>query len=454
MIAEESERGLVDVGSREEDAVDEPTDSLNSVERDALQHQYLQQHHQPQHQQQHQNDNNSNLDLGMHHRDLSHHPHHPLDNSSDPTNALFSHQQHLQPHPHDLNGNDSSADINHISGSVLLQQHLLNLPNLHHQQPPLQSSVEQQHHHRYQLQQQLLQQQGHHLHNLNLPAQQQQQHSFSFHHEQHTSGDEENDDIVEATTALLHQDHEHQLALAMVYHPPYSHQDQQQAQQQQQHQGQEQEQLSPSVDPTQTSVGMGTSMFPPPNSPLTLPPHPYTPNLKKTSKTADAKNYKSILSSTISNKGDVSTSKITAKKRQHKQESSIINDGAATEPGSLGIVRAKKPRRRRYDNNFKAEVLNHLKGPHTKLSDVARRYGIPENTLREWTKLDVVRAIQTARSKNSGQLKANMYDPMKRLTETLMVFFEHNRRQPDQFRQSITTKLIVAKVRRNIYCSE
>jgi transposase-like protein len=155
-------------------------------------------------------------------------------------------------------------------------------------------------------------------------------------------------------------------------------------------------------------------------------------------------------SSTISNKGDSNTSKITEKKRQHKQQGSIINDGTATERGSLGIVSAKKPRRRRYDNNFKAEVLDHLKGPHTKLSDVARRYGIPENTLREWTKLDVVHAIETARSKNSGQLKANMYDPMRRLTETLMVFFEHNSRQPEHLRQPITTKLIVAKVRRNI----
>jgi len=62
-------------------------------------------------------------------------------------------------------------------------------------------------------------------------------------------------------------------------------------------------------------------------------------------------------------------------------------------------VSAKKPRRRRYDSNFKAEVLDHLKGSHTKLSDVAKRYGIPENTLREWTKLDVVRPIETAREK-------------------------------------------------------
>ncbi len=123
----------------------------------------------------------------------------------------------------------------------------------------------------------------------------------------------------------------------------------------------------------------------------------------------------------------------------------MISNGTPTDRGPLGTTSAKRPRRRRYENNFKAEVLNHLKGPHTKLSDVARRYGIPENTLREWTKLNVVRAIEDARSKNSGQLKANMYDPMKRLTETLMVFFEHNRQQPEHLRQSITTKLIVAK---------
>ena len=186
-------------------------------------------------------------------------------------------------------------------------------------------------------------------------------------------------------------------------------------------------------------------MFPSQNSPLTLPPRSYPQKSKKNSTTA-----KSHKNGTRSNKTTVTgTSK--GDKKRHNQQGSTVNGGTSAERGAST---AKRPRRRRYDNNFKAEVLDHLKGPHTKLSDVARRYGIPENTLREWTKADVVKAIENARSKNSGQLKANMYDPMKRLTETLMVFFDHNRRQPEHLRQSITTKLIVAKVCSDItiYC--
>ena len=38
--------------------------------------------------------------------------------------------------------------------------------------------------------------------------------------------------------------------------------------------------------------------------------------------------------------------------------------------------------RRRYDNNFKAGVLEHLKVSGAKLSAVAKQHGIPENTLR------------------------------------------------------------------------
>ena len=452
MTPEGRDRGFVEVGS-----VEEPTDTLTSVEGTAHQH---------------QSDNASNLDMRVHHHDLSQHPHHPLDNSGDPTNSLFSHQQHLQPHRHDLNGMPSSTDTNHMSGSELLQQHLLthnSLTALHHQ-PPLHHP--EQHHHQYQPQQQL-QQQEHHLHNLN---HQPQQHPFSYHHERHSSGDDENDSIVEATTALQHdvvdvgglhqhahptdiapmtdhhhqnhriisQEHEHQIPLGMVYHPhPYAQQyqqDTQQLQQQPQHANREQEDPTSSVDPTQASVGMASSMFPPQqNSPLTLPPRTY-PQMSKKPDTPSAKGKKATRGN---KKGGIATSKLTDKKRKLKQTGSIVNDGSSIERGPLASV--KKPRRRRYDNNFKAEVLKHLKGPHTKLSDVARRYGIPENTLREWTKANVVRAIETARSKNSGQLKANMYDPMKRLTETLNVFFEHNMSQPEHVRQSITTKLIVAK---------
>jgi hypothetical protein len=115
--------------------------------------------------------------------------------------------------------------------------------------------------------------------------------------------------------------------------------------------------------------------------------------------------------------------------------------GPGEPPGSP----ANKKQRRRYDNNFKAEVLEHLKIPGTKLPAVAKQYGIPENTLREWTKVSVVQSIEAARNKHGGTLKANMYDPMHRLTESLMVFFDRNERQPQHLKQPVTTKLVVAK---------
>lgn len=105
---------------------------------------------------------------------------------------------------------------------------------------------------------------------------------------------------------------------------------------------------------------------------------------------------------------------------------------------------SKKPRRR-YDNNFKAEVIEHLKIPGTKLPQVAKNFGIPENTLREWTKVSVVQSIEAARTKRGGTLKANMFDPLHRLTESLMVFFDRNERQPQHLKQPVTTKLVVAK---------
>jgi len=154
MSAEEQERGLEVYRSCEEDAVDKPTEALNYVERTADHH---------------QNGTNSNLDMGIHHRETSPHPHRPVDSSSDSTSTLFSHnQQNLQAHGCDLNTTFSS----------------------HNQQ--------------YQHHQQHLQQQGQRQHNLNLQSKQQQQHQFSYHFENHISGDDEDDAIVEATTALPH----------------------------------------------------------------------------------------------------------------------------------------------------------------------------------------------------------------------------------------------------------
>ncbi|KAL3939080.1 MAG: hypothetical protein SGBAC_006125 [Bacillariaceae sp.] len=116
----------------------------------------------------------------------------------------------------------------------------------------------------------------------------------------------------------------------------------------------------------------------------------------------------------------------------------LHNDGTGSPPA--------KKQRRRYDNNFKAAVLDHLKNSRAKLPAIAKQYGIPENTLREWTKITVVESIQNARLNHGGTLKANMHtNPMNRLAESLMVFFSANDKQPQGLRQPITPKLIVSK---------
>jgi hypothetical protein len=61
--------------------------------------------------------------------------------------------------------------------------------------------------------------------------------------------------------------------------------------------------------------------------------------------------------------------------------------------------------------------------------------------------VSAVRAIEAAKAKNSGQLKANMYDPLHRVATSLKLFFDNNERQPQHLRQPVTTKLIVAKVK-------
>jgi hypothetical protein len=62
----------------------------------------------------------------------------------------------------------------------------------------------------------------------------------------------------------------------------------------------------------------------------------------------------------------------------------------ATDSGSGADPPLSKKPRRRYDNNFKAEVLEHLQTPGAKLPAIAKQFNIPDNTLREWTKVRIV----------------------------------------------------------------
>ena len=109
------------------------------------------------------------------------------------------------------------------------------------------------------------------------------------------------------------------------------------------------------------------------------------------------------------------------------------------------LGRDKCRKRRRYDNDFKARVLEQLKIPGSKLSEVSRMFEVPENTVREWTKLPVEQLIEAARHKQCGSLKANAYDPLNRLHESVAVYFERNAQEQDHLKQPITTKLIVSK---------
>ena len=89
MIAEDQDQGLDAAKACFENVVDERNDTLRSSECAPRQH---------------QNDNNSNLNMGLNHHDLS-----------------------LQPqiHRHLSNGNTSSVDTSHIAGTDLLRQHFL-----------------------------------------------------------------------------------------------------------------------------------------------------------------------------------------------------------------------------------------------------------------------------------------------------------------------------------------
>ena len=59
--------------------------------------------------------------------------------------------------------------------------------------------------------------------------------------------------------------------------------------------------------------------------------------------------------------------------------------------------------------------------------------------------MSAMKAIQAAREKSGGDLKANISEPLHRLTEALVLFFERNSCQPDRSRMPVTTKLVVAK---------
>jgi transposase-like protein len=131
--------------------------------------------------------------------------------------------------------------------------------------------------------------------------------------------------------------------------------------------------------------------------------------------------------------------------RYYYRHISAVHTEEVTEDTNMAESPSHKKQRRRYDNNLKAQLLEELSLQGTKLPAVAKKYGIPENTLRDWTKVSVVQSIEIARQKHGGTLKANIYDPLQRLTESLCVFFERNEQSPDHQKLPVTTKLVVSK---------
>ena len=204
---------------------------------------------------------------------------------------------------------------------------------------------------------------------------------------------------------LMHyqqQQQGHQMDLKVAYnnHQQYSrHQEQQQQQQQQQ-----QDRSSSSVDSTTLLDERTVSLYDNQSSPLSIPSRPKTSILSTDSDKNEIEGRKNKKVNDID-----TTEKKKNAKRNRQQTGKKQQQGM--EGGSLlavvGIA-SKKPRRRRYENDLKLEVLEQLKVPHAKFSDVASRYSIPENTLRDWRKANVAHAIETAQEKNCGRLKVRI----------------------------------------------
>ena len=101
-----------------------------------------------------------------------------------------------------------------------------------------------------------------------------------------------------------------------------------------------------------------------------------------------------------------------------------------------------RKKRKRYDNNLKARVLEELRVPGVRLVTICEKYGLPQSTLRDWTKDSSIQSIEGARQKcDGGTLKANMSDPLQKLSDSLMAFL----RRDGSVQTEVTTKLVVSK---------
>ena len=231
--------------------------------------------------------------------------------------------------------------------------------------------ITEQHHHQHQYQ-------HHYLHHQNIPP-----------------------PIIPSPLMHYQQQQGHQMDLKIAYnnHQQYSrHQEQQQQQQQQQ------DRSSSSVDSTTLLDERTVSLYDNQSSPLSIPSRPKTSILSTDSdknETESRKNKKvNDIDTTEKKKNAKRNRQQTGKKQQQGMEGGSLL-------AVVGIA-SKKPRRRRYENDLKLEVLEQLKVPHAKFSDVASRYSIPENTLRDWRKANVAHAIETAQEKNCGRLKVRI----------------------------------------------
>lgn len=321
----------------------------------------------------------------------------------------------LQSQNHDVDVEDPiTHEVDNLPTGPNLTSHLFSLThNLHHRQPPL-------HHLEQHLDHYPQQGQGRQFHYRH-------QHYDVQHHPIRQQEQEVNIDVVDATSALQHDDAVIEVGLHCQAHPesiPPSTEQQHQHHypryhipvspsplvhqrkdhqmnlsaayiQRQYHHHQEQDRSLSSENSMTLSDEKKATVYIKRNSHMSL--------LSRRQLQVSEK-Y-----SVISNGNETGSSKnekdIDSKKNtKRKQQQEIDGEYLAAVPAS------KKSRRRRYENDLKFEVLEQLKVPHSKLSDVAKRYSIPENTLRDWRKVNVANTIENARSINSGQLKVRAFE--------------------------------------------
>ena len=130
---------------------------------------------------------------------------------------------------------------------------------------------------------------------------------------------------------------------------------------------------------------------------------------------------------------------------------------AATKAGATRAKRKRDPNkmtrrqqppktnitRTRYSNDFKMRVVSEVEQPgYGSLTDIAKHYGVAEQTVRDWVKnKDKIQQAVIRR----GNLKANPVDYLKHVTQELLKFMDERSSSEQQQQQPLTARMIAAK---------